>query len=292
MSRNYDFPYPILKNDFTSSYNPNCSFEIVDIDDAQFLNNNFIIKLQITLQSKTLEKYLNNNDCNIYISYTTDTSRRMIKIDNKDIDYSLQIPINILKSVDTINIYAYVISEKEFKMEFTDEMDQDYDVGQPLFITKKDILAISNNLEFLYNRTGETIIQFTEIKDENFKDFKIDLSGENYINIQISHTINEGYQRIKSSKNKSNIGILNTSFVHFALVYTLSILASEGIDEHKNKRWFRILVQVFSARNIDIKNELQEMSGNLDMNKIYDYVQKFMNNCFEQSIILAGKESC
>lgn len=160
-----------------------------------------------------------------------------------------------------------------------------------MFITKKDILAISNTLEFFYNRTGETIIQFTEIKEEGFKDFRIDLSGDNYINIQISHAINEGYQRIKDSKNKSSMGLLNASFVHLALVHTLSILASNGIDEHINKRWFKVLVQVFSGRNIDIKKELQEMSNNVDIIKIYDYTQKFMNNYFEHSIILAGKEN-
>lgn len=291
MKQMYDFPYPILKNDLTSSYRPDCNFEILDISDAEFENNNFIIKLQILLQSNTLKKYLFNNKCSVYIGYTTDTARRMVKINNLNEYFDLQIPVNSLKSVDTINVYSYIIAEDEFKMDYTDEMDQVYDIGQPMFITKKDILAISNVLEFFYNRTGETIIQFTEVKEEDFKDFKIDLSGDNYINVQISHAINEGYQRIKSSKNKSTIGLLNASFVHLALVHTLSILASNEIDEHINKRWFKVLVQVFSGRGIDIKKELQEMTNNLDIIKIFDYSQKFMNNYFEQSIIIAGKEN-
>ena len=136
-----------------------------------------------------------------------------------------------------------------------------------------------------YNKifTIEELHMFKEnaekiFKEEGFKDFRIDLSGDNYINSQISHAINEGYQRIKDSKDKSSMGLLNASFVHLALVHTLSILASNGIDEHINKRWFKVLVQVFSGRNIDIKKELQEMSNNVDVIKIYDYTQKFMNN--------------
>lgn len=291
MKQMYDFPYPILKPDLTSSYRPDCNFEILDIADAEFENNNFIIKLQMVLQSATLEKYLSNNKCCIYIGYMTDTARRMIRVNNPNKHFALQIPVSSLKSVDTINVYSYMIAEENFEMDYTDEMDQNYNIGQPMFITKKDILAISNTLEFFYNRTGETIIQFTEIKEEGFKDFRIDLSGDNYINIQISHAINEGYQRIKDSKNKISMGLLNASFVHLALVHTLSILASNGIDEHINKRWFKVLVQVFSGRNIDIKKELQEMSNNVDIIKIYDYTQKFMNNYFEHSIILAGKEN-
>lgn len=291
MRKTYDFPYPILKNDWTSSYRPDCNFEILDIADAEFENNNFIIKLQIVLQSDTLEKYLLNNKCCIYIGYITDTARRLVRVNTSNQQFGLQIPVSLLKSVDTINVYSYIIAEENFEIEYTDEMDKNYNIGQPMFITKKDILAISNTLEFFYNRTGETIIQFTEVKDEGFKDFKVDLSGDNYINIQISHAINEGYQRIKDSKNKSSMGLLNASFVHLALVHTLSILASNGVEEHMNKRWFKVLVQVFSGRNIDIKRELQEMSNNIDVIKIYDFTQKFMNNYFEQSIVLAGREN-
>lgn len=291
MRQMYDFPYPILKNDLTSSYRPDCNFEILDVADAEFENNNFIIKLQIVLQSDTLEKHLLNNKCCIYIGYITDTARRLVRVNTPNDHFGLQIPVSSLKSVDTINVYSYIIAEESFEMEYTDEMDQNYNIGQPMFITKKDILAISNTLEFFYNRTGETIIQFTEVKEEGFKDFKVDLSGDNYINIQISHAINEGYQRIKDSKNKSSMGLLNASFVHLALVHTLSILASNGVDEHMNKRWFKVLVQVFSGRNIDIKRELQEISNNIDVIKIYDFTQKFMNNYFEQSIVLAGKEN-
>lgn len=291
MRLTYDFPYPILKNDDSSSYRPDCNFEILDISEAEFKDNRFEIELQISLQSLTLNKYLNDNVCNVYIGYVTDTTRRLVKVNNINDSFSLKIPVSSLKSVDTINVYSYIIAEENFKMDFTNEMAPDYDIGNPMFITKKDILAISNTLEFLYNRTGETIIQFTEVKEDDFKDFKVDLSGENYINIQISHAINEGYQRIKESKIKNTVGILNASFVHLALVYTLSMLATTGIDNHCNKRWFKVLVQVFSTRNIDIKKELQDMQGIIDITKIYDFSQKFMNNYFEQSIIFAGKES-
>ena len=34
MKQMYDFPYPILKPDLTSSYRPDCNFEILDIADA------------------------------------------------------------------------------------------------------------------------------------------------------------------------------------------------------------------------------------------------------------------
>ena len=111
----------------------------MDIADAEFENNNFIIKLQIVLQSATLEKYLLNNQCCIYIGYITDTARRMIRVNNPHEHFALQIPVSSLKSVDTINVYSYIIAEECFEMDYTDEMDQNYNIGEPMFITKKDI---------------------------------------------------------------------------------------------------------------------------------------------------------
>ena len=93
MKQMYDFPYPILKPDLTSSYRPDCNFEILDIADAEFENNNFIIKLQMVLQSATLKKYLLNNKCCIYIGYMTDTARRMIRVNNQ-YRYSIYYSIN------------------------------------------------------------------------------------------------------------------------------------------------------------------------------------------------------
>ena len=138
----YDFPYPILKNDSTSSYRPDYIFEISDINEVVFENNSFTINLRIILQSNTIKNYLLENKCDIYIGYTTDTARRMIKVNNENDIFSLKVPINLLKSIDTISIYAYIIAEDDFLMQYTNEIDPVYDVGQPIFITKKDTISL------------------------------------------------------------------------------------------------------------------------------------------------------
>ncbi len=291
MKPQFDFPYPILRNDYSSSYNENCHFLISDLGDAKFVDGFFIIDIQISIICNNIKNLIEAKNCNVYLMYLSENIRGCEKIYNYNEVFFLKLPVDKLKSIDKIYINATIIAEKDFELNYHEEMNQLFNFGEPFLIFKKDILGESNKLEFIYNRTGDTIIQFNQVDEDDFKDFRVDLSGEDYIVIQISKSLNESYTSIKSNqKQKGTLSFVNSSIVHLAIVYVLANFSINGYENHLNKRWFSIMERAFSIKNISLKDELDIMNNCLDIDKIYEFTQIFINHYFEKSLELASKD--
>lgn len=289
MKTSYDFPYPILTNDENSNYDETCFFELFEVDDAQLENTNFVINVSFNMHSNSISELIHSEYCNLYIMYSTKTFRKTEKYNFLENNYKIIIPAKQLNPDDDIEICGYIISEEDFNMQYNQEMDPDYDLGEPFPIKKKDIIAISNKLNYHYNRTGDTIIQFSEMKNDE-KNFKIDISGDEYIEIKISKLINGGYTRIRNDNQSKYLNsLLSASFVMLAMNNVLSDLSHNGYSQHRNKRWYKIMRQIFISNDIDIENEFDELNESFDINRVYELTQLFMNNYFEKAISIAGK---
>ena len=222
------------------------------------------------------------------MSYFTDNYSETILV-NK-CDFTLKVPIEILKSRDTIKIEVYLISEIDMELPWNEEMHSKYDIGENFFIRRKDILAISNTLNYSYNISGDTIIKLRGIEDKNHKFIKVNLHSE-YIFVSVSKEFNKNYQKIiaKDSKRGYVKEILNSSLVYLVLVNVFLKLLDQDIrDKCRNYRWYNIINNSFSYKDRDLEDILDELDYS-EIDEIYKLVEEFMNYNYEKAIISAGE---
>lgn len=61
-------------------------------------------------------------------------------------------------------------------------------------------------------------------------------------------------------------------------------LINEGYEQHINKRWFRVIRSTLNTKDVILEDSLSDLQEDLDINKVYELVDKFLNHFFDKAI--------
>lgn len=285
MIKTSDFPYPVLRNDRTvfTSYKREFYFKI-DIDEPQNGNGEYVFNLNYDTNSGTIKSLLEDGLVSIYISYQTNVVKRTILLDKTPFD--IHIPYSILQSFDEIVFSAKVIANNDFELKYNDEMDDAYNLDLPYFITKKDIIAIANDISFDFNKTGKTIIKLIK-SDDLSSSFVVDINDDDFILIKINPNFKKSYDTIQLKQSEIEIPIISmihSSLINMAMINVFMKLINEGYERHSQKRWFKVIKNTFNAKDIIFEEELEDLKNDNDSDRLFSLVDKFLNSFFDKSI--------
>ena len=287
MNKTSDFPYPVLRNDkkILTGYNKEYYLNI-ECDDPINIEKDYLFKIKVTTNSNTIDTLIKENTASVYISYQTEILKKTSKIENNDLTFDLRIPYTIFKSVDELVISAVVIANSDFDLVYNEEMDEGYRLDVPYFVTKKDIIAISNEIIFDFNKSGKTIIKLVKQSDLSTS-FQVNINQDDFILIEVNPDFKKSYDKIATSESELDLPVLtliHASLINMALINVFMRLVNDGYDQHKNKRWFKVIRSTLNAKDINFEEKLDELRNDMDINELYKLVNNFLNNFFEKAI--------
>lgn len=287
MIKTSDFPYPVLRSDIAvlTSYKKEYYLDL-NCDEPVNNENEYIFKLQIFTNSETIKNLIIEDKVSVYISYQTNILKKFYKIDTDDLCYNLSIPYSYFQSMDEVKISAVITANLDFELLYNDEIDDGYNLNVPYFITKKDIIAISNEVIFDFNKTGKTIIKLIK-QNDLCSGFQVNINQDDYILIEVNPKFKEAYDIITIKQSELKIPALtmiHSSLIHMTMINVFMRLINEGYESHINKRWFKVIRTTLNTKNIIFEDSLSELQEDMDINKVYDLVDKFLNNFFDKAI--------
>ena len=94
--------------------------------------------------------------------------------------------------MDEVKISAIITANEDFELLYNDEIDDGYNLDVPYFITKKDIVAISNEIIFDFNKTGKTIIKLIK-RNDLISGFQVNINQDEYILIEVNPDFKKAY---------------------------------------------------------------------------------------------------
>lgn len=293
MIKTSDFPYPVLRSDQSVLTSYKREFHIkIECGEPVNNENDYVFKIQVSTNSNTIEKMIKENKASVYISYQINILKKTFKINNKDMNYELRIPYSFFQSIDELVISAVITANNDFELIYNDEMDEGYNLEVPYYITKKDILAISNEIIFDFNKSGKTIIKLIKRDDLEFG-FQVNINQDDYILIEISPTFKKSYNVIAQKQSELKISALtmiNSSLINLAMINVFMRLIIEGFENHKDKRWFKIIRATFNKKGINMEDIMTELKDEPDINKVYELVDIFLNHFLDKVIYKCSEE--
>ena len=287
MIKTSDFPYPVLRSDKSvlTSYKREYYLNI-NCDDPINNENEYIFKTQLFTNSETINNMLSEGKASSYIIYQTKILKRIYKIDNSDLTYELKIPYSYFQSMDEVKISAIITANEDFELLYNDEIDDGYNLYVPYFITKKDIVAISNEIIFDFNKTGKTIIKLIKRNDLT-SGFQVNINQDEYILIEVNPEFKKAYDVVAAKQSELKIPaqtMINSSLIHMAMINVFMRLINEGYEQHINKRWFKVIRSTLNTKDVILEDRLADLHEDLDINKVYELVDKFLNHFFDKAI--------
>ena len=287
MIKTSDFPYPVLRSDknVLTSYKREYYLNI-NCDDPINNENEYIFKTQLFTNSETINNMLSEGKASSYIIYQTKILKRIYKIENSDLTYELNIPYSYFQSIDEVKISAIITANEDFELLYNDEIDDGYNLDVPYFITKKDIVAISNEIIFDFNKTGKTIIKLIKRNDLT-SGFQVNINQDEYILIEVNPDFKKAYDVVAVKQSELKIPALtmiHSSLIHMAMINVFMRLVNEGYEQHINKRWFKVIRSTLNTKDVILEDSLSDLQEDLDINKVYELVDKFLNHFFDKAI--------
>ena len=287
MIKTSDFPYPVLRSDKSvfTSYKREYYLNI-NCDDPINNENEYIFKTQLFTNSETINNMILEGKASAYIIYQTKILKRIYKIDNLDLTYELKIPYSYFQSMDEVKISAIITANEDFELLYNDEIDDGYNLDVPYFITKKDIVAISNEIIFDFNKTGKTIIKLIKRNDLT-SGFQVNINQDEYILIEVNPDFKKAYDVVAVKQSELKIPALtmiHSSLIHMAMINVFMRLIHEGYEQHINKRWFKVIRSTLNTKDVILEDSLSDLQEDLDINKVYELVDKFLNHFFDKAI--------
>lgn len=287
MIKTSDFPYPVLRSDKSvlTSYKREYYLN-VNCDDPINNENEYIFKTQLFTNSETINNMLSEGKVSSYIVYQTKILKRIYKIDNSDLTYELKVPYSYLQSIDEVKISVIITANEDFELLYNDEIDDGYNLDVPYFITKKDIVAISNEIIFDFNKTGKTIIKLIKHNDLT-SGFQVNINQNEYILIEVNPEFKKAYDVVAVKQSELKIPALtmiHSSLIHMAMINVFMRLINEGYEQHINKRWFKVIRSTLNTKDVILEDSLSDLQEDLDINKVYELVDKFLNHFFDKAI--------
>ena len=287
MIKTSDFPYPVLRSDKSvfTSYKREYYLNI-NCDDPINNENEYIFKTQLFTNSETINNMLSEGKASSYIIYQTKILKRIYKIDNSDLTYELKIPYSYFQSMDEVKISAIITANEDFELLYNDEIDDGYNLDVPYFITKKDIVAISNEIIFDFNKTGKTIIKLIKRNDLT-SGFQVNINQDEYILIEVNPDFKKAYDVVATKQDDLKIPaltLIHSSLIHMAMINVFMRLINEGYEQHINKRWFKVIRSTLNTKDVILEDSLSDLQEDLDINKVYELVDKFLNHFFDKAI--------
>lgn len=287
MIKTSDFPYPVLRSDknVLTSYKREYYLNI-NCDDPINNENEYIFKTQLFTNSETINNMLSEGKVSSYIVYQTKILKRIYKIDNPDLTYELKIPYSYFQSMDEVKISSIITANEDFELLYNDEIDDGYNLDVPYFITKKDIVAISNEIIFDFNKTGKTIIKLIKRNDLT-SGFQVNINQDEYILIEVNPEFKKAYDVVAVKQSELKIPALtmiHSSLIHMAMINVFMRLINEGYEQHINKRWFKVIRSTLNKKDVILEDSLSDLQEDLDINKVYELVDKFLNHFFDKAI--------
>lgn len=287
MIKTSDFPYPVLRSDkkVLTSYKREYYLNI-NCDDPINNENEYIFRTQLFTNSETINSMISEGKVSSYIIYQTKILKRIYKTDNSDLTYELKIPYSYLQSMDEVKIYAIITANEDFELLYNYEIDDGYNLDVPYFITEKDIVAISNEIIFDFNKTGKTIIKLIKRNDLT-SGFQVNINQDEYILIEVNPEFKKAYDVVAVKQSELKIPALtmiHSSLIHMAMINVFMRLINEGYEQHINKRWFKVIRSTLNTKDVILEDSLSDLQEDLDINKVYELVDKFLNHFFDKAI--------
>lgn len=280
------FPYPVLLEN-ESSYKNEYIFEI-EYKNHKYNKDELELILKMNLTSKTLKKKIENNEAFIFVKLVSAVFSKNYNIGQYIEEINISVPLDKILSNDKIEITAYILSNDETMLNWSDELVDNYPKIRRK-MRKNDILAISNK-ELLDYNLENNFIKFSEVPEQEGKGIRIDLNGQNYVSIQIGHKFNEAYAIIK--KEASIRDVINSHLLFEAFVYIVFDIIQKP-DEYIEKPWYKVLDSTFEyeGRTLDEFKKIVKDEEVIDIEAVYEAAQQLINNQLERSIITASERS-
>ena len=78
--------------------------------------------------------------------------------------------------------------------------------------------------------------------------------------------------------------MIHSSLIHMAMINVFMRLINEGYEQHINKRWFKVIRSTLNTKDVILEDSLSDLKDDLDINKVYELVDKFLNHFFDKAI--------
>ena len=78
--------------------------------------------------------------------------------------------------------------------------------------------------------------------------------------------------------------MIHSSLIHMAMINVFMRLINEGYEQHINKRWFKVIRNTLNTKDVILEDSLSDLQEDLDINKVYELVDKFLNHFFDKAI--------
>ena len=279
-----NYPYPVL-TEWDSAYKDDCNFTLA-YQDHQCVDNVLKVHLSITLNSKSLCSYVENNEAEIIVKLMTNIKTLVFHLDKTSKDITVEIPTENVASIDTIKIQAFIVTKKEMLFTANDEILDIFDSSYSIMLKENDILAVSNVEALNYTTISNDYIKIVSSEEQEGNGLKIRLTKENYIEIVVGKSFKLAYGKMNNDEFKFAV---SSHLVFEAIFYALSEIA-QNKDDFKDKTWFYQLSQALQSLDIPMDTYIANAYDNsqLDLEYIMETAQALISNTLEISMINIG----
>lgn len=260
---NRNYPHPVLGSG-------------TDIDGEFFTSltvksntESTILNPIVTLNNMTLEALIDSGDASYMMQvYCRGTMYRESFQIKDPISDSFKISTEVLSGETEVDFF--ICAEKILKNYINSDSSSTFEKAT-FNIQKGYILAYGGKGTFYANKSPErlkAISSFMRIKNGDFEigAFKLDLSENKFITIELSKKDYEMYHMLKS--DSINWGVLHASIVFPALVEVAYLIGDDnsGISDMKDTQWYTILFKI-----------LEKSKGNSLLEKVQNILDLPLN---------------
>jgi len=278
-----NFPYPVL-TEYDSSYEDEIKF-ILQYIDSQVIDEIIKLNFNLSLNSKSLMGLIKEQYAKLVVKVTTEMYSKTIDVSTENGNVQLDLPIDLIKSSDSIDVVAMVVAEKDFELVDNDEIKRIYGSGYVVSIKRSYILGISNTEKLDYSTSNDEFIKFRISDEQDGKGFRVKLKGENFIEIVVGQRFNTAYAKIKKD---GRINRIFTSHIVFeTFVYTL-IELTQNRENYEETEWYKSFERMIKNNGEESLEQFVEKAcddGIINLELIYDMANKLINNQIENSLI-------
>ena len=271
-----------------TSYKNGIEFRI-EYQREEYTKDSIVFVFDIYLNSKTIIDHIVTNNAKVVFKIQTGITAFTVD-SNYEGRVSIEVSNDVIKSVDTVKITAYVVATNPLAIHYSNELDEVYKQDYVISIKKNDILGISNSESFNVSRLNTDFIRIVPREDQSSKGYKIVLENDNCIQVIVGTEFNMAYSVIRNNK-KELCMIFNSNFVFEIFVYALTNLIYK-YEDYKDYAWYGLFEQAFlqTTEYHSFTEFIEEAKDDeqINVDVIYDVAQKMVNNQIEKTVISSG----
>ncbi len=273
---------PILTNGSNSAYVEESFYKIIILHN-EIKNGVVQIVIRFELNSKVINQLLTDDKAAVGLKVTTNYRVFYYKNIDYNSDFIIELEINDLERYDSIKITSYITAKEKIEYRWNEELKKIYTKEYSFVFNESEILAESNEEKLEYKLSGDPFIKIQRSDELSNSGIKFDVE-KNLIYIKVGTEYNNAYWKLQADGAKVCCkDILNTNLAFNAILYSLlKVISDDNPSSYYENKWFKALNYSFEVDGYaDLQEFIEDMHNKIDINRIYEVVQRMIGNQLE-----------